>query len=121
MKQTNREEIAVLLEGHTEAVRQIVDLLRDLVQEAEPQLVEEPKMGWGNITYKLNGVVCAISPHKNWVNLHFYKGVSLPDPGGILEGSGKALRHVKFIDPQQIRKEKLAPLIRAAVALDREV
>jgi len=32
---------------------------------------------------------------KSHVNLGFYHGASLNDPAGLLEGTGKKLRHVK--------------------------
>jgi hypothetical protein len=30
------------------------------------------------------------------VNVGFFQGASLPDPGGLLQGNGKAMRHVKL-------------------------
>lgn len=96
----------------------LVKRLRELVKQTDPDLVEEPKKGWKNITYSKKGVVCAISPHKSYVNLHFYKGASLPDPGGLLQGSGKALRHVKVTKPEDIQEDEIARLVRAAVQLD---
>lgn len=43
--------------------------------------------GWG---------MASLSAHKGWVSLFLMKGVELPDPDGVLEGSGKLLRHVKL-------------------------
>ncbi|WP_298498205.1 hypothetical protein [uncultured Maritimibacter sp.] len=37
-----------------------------------------------------------LSLQSNWVNLGFYRGTSLVDPERLLEGTGKALRHVKL-------------------------
>ena len=30
------------------------------------------------------------------VNIGFFRGAELPDPAGLLEGTGKHMRHVKF-------------------------
>lgn len=44
----------------------------------------------------------------------FYEGASLPDPAGLLEGSGKRMRHVKLRWGQPIDEAALADLIAAA-------
>ena len=41
----------------------------------------------------------------------FFNGASLPDPGALLEGSGKRMRHVKLRPGAQIDDEALATLI----------
>lgn len=107
-----------IMAGHSAHVVYLVGALRALITQNFPDLTEEPKRGWNNITYRSKGLVCAISPHKEHVNLNFYKGVSLPDPHGLLQGSGKALRHVKVIKPEDIRADEITQLIQAAVDLD---
>jgi hypothetical protein len=47
---------------------------------------------------------CYLVGHSKHVNLGFCDGVALPDPEGLLEGTGKTMRHVK------VRPEKGAPL-----------
>jgi hypothetical protein len=112
------ETIAKILEAHTPDVQLLVEKLRQLVHAACPALEEEGKLGWKNITYKRNRVVVAISPYKAHVNLGFYKGASLDDADGILEGTGKGLRHVKISKPEDIRTEYLTGLIQQANQLD---
>jgi hypothetical protein len=107
-----------ILAGHSPKIISLVNTLRELVQSADPELAEEVKTGWGNITYSKNGVVCAVSPHKAHVNLHFYKGVQLDDPSGLLEGSGKELRHVKIRTLEDIRRDAIIQLVQAAVKID---
>ena len=98
-------------------VRAIAEALRTLVRRTAPHLKEEGKPGWGNIVYRGRGVVCAISPHRGHVNLHFYQGASLEDPEGLLEGTGKALRHVKVRPSEEIPRQALVALVEQA-ALD---
>ena len=57
-----------------------------------------------------------ILPHKNWVNLGFYKGAELPDPAALLEGTGKKLRHVKVRSIQDADQPQLRTLIEEALA-----
>jgi hypothetical protein len=115
---TEKDDLEKILENHAPVVRSLVDSLQRIVKGAAPNLSEEVKTGWGNIVYKQNGVVCAISPHRQHVNLYFYKGASLSDSEGLLEGTGKALRHVKIFKPEDIREEALTQLIQEAVRLD---
>jgi len=48
------------------------------------------------------------------VNIGFYRGADLPDPAGLLMGSGKRMRHAKLIPGQEIDEDALEALIRAA-------
>lgn len=48
------------------------------------------------------------------VNVGFFQGASLPDPVGLLEGSGKRMRHVKVRWGEPINDDALGELIGAA-------
>lgn len=48
------------------------------------------------------------------VNIGFFRGASLADPAHMLEGSGKAMRHVKLRPGAPFNGEALEVLIRAA-------
>jgi hypothetical protein len=49
------------------------------------------------------------------VNLGFYHGASLSDPAGILEGTGKKLRHVKLRSVADAKRPAIAALLREAI------
>jgi hypothetical protein len=55
-------------------------------------------------------------PHTSWVNLGFYQGAELPDQGGLLEGTGKKLRHVKIRNAAEVGDQGIMTLIQAALA-----
>jgi len=57
---------------------------------------------------------------KKHVSLGFYKGTKLPDPDGLLEGTGTKLRHIKIHAPKDIRKALFARWIKQAVRLNVE-
>jgi hypothetical protein len=44
----------------------------------------------------------------------FFQGAALPDPAGLLEGSGKRMRHVKLRWGQPVDEAVLSELISAA-------
>ena len=50
------------------------------------------------------------------VNVGFFQGASLPDPAGLLEGSGKYMRHVKLRPGLAFDESSLKTLVRAAYA-----
>lgn len=52
----------------------------------------------------------------NHVNVGFYRGAELPDPRGLLQGSGKLMRHVKVRPGERHDAEALDALIRVAYA-----
>jgi hypothetical protein len=48
------------------------------------------------------------------VNVGFFQGASLPDPAGMLEGSGKFMRHVKLRPGAAVDQAALKALIQTA-------
>lgn len=50
------------------------------------------------------------------VNVGFFHGASLPDPAGLLSGTGKHMRHVKLRPDQAIDHLALDAIITAAYA-----
>jgi|SRR5581483_2618973 hypothetical protein len=50
------------------------------------------------------------------VNVGFYQGSALPDPAGLLQGSGKFMRHVKLRPGTPVNEDALSELIEAAYA-----
>ncbi|KPF69225.1 hypothetical protein IP88_11615 [alpha proteobacterium AAP81b] len=57
------------------------------------------------------GYVAAFRTH---ASVGFFQGAALPDPAGLLEGSGKRMRHVKLRWGQDIDTDALMALIAAA-------
>jgi hypothetical protein len=57
------------------------------------------------------GYVNAFRAH---VNVGFFHGAALDDPAGLLEGTGKRMRHVKLRWGQQVNAAALSELVAAA-------
>ena len=57
-----------------------------------------------------------IGVQKSCVNLGFYHGAVLSDPTGLLEGTGKKLRHVKIHSLKAARARALKELLRQSVS-----
>jgi hypothetical protein len=105
----------------TEPLRSIVLRLREIVIEIDPDTTEQPRPGDQALSYgvgpqKMKQGYAYIAPQKSYVNLGFYQGASLPDPRGLLEGTGKGLRHVKIRSLEEAERAGVRELIVAAVA-----
>ena len=67
-------------------------------------------------TRKAGGAFCHPVAYANHVNLGFNRGAELDDPDGLLEGTGKLIRHVRIEDSALLRKRGVQKLIKQAVA-----
>ena len=96
--------------------------LRDFVLEVAPEVAEtiafnalcyyKPGQPYGVI----GGNVCMIGLRGDRLELGFIHGASLPDPDGLLQGTGKASRHIELHSVKDIHRRAFKRLIRAAVA-----
>lgn len=114
-----------VLGGLDPAVVAIAARLRAAIISIDPGATEQPRPGDRALSYgvgpkKMIEGYAYIMPQKGYVNLGFYHGVSLPDPHDLLEGTGKALRHVKIHRLEQVDETAVTDLIAAAVAERRE-
>lgn len=103
-----------------EEVQALAAALRQLIVEVDPEVVEVPWPNQGVVGYgvgpkKNSEQYCYIGVYKGHVNLGFYYGVALPDEDGLLEGSGKKLRHVKVRTPEDVAHAGLRRLLEGAV------
>lgn len=57
---------------------------------------------------------CYIAIFKNHINLGFYYGAGLDDPVGLMQGTGKSLRHIKITDSNQFDDPDLQMLLKAS-------
>ena len=112
-----------LLAKYWPEVRAWAQTLCKLVRSAAPKAHERAYPGWRVIMFgrdkemRMRGMFCGIGPMKAGINLYFHQGVKLPDPDGLLEGTGKGMRHVKIRSRADIRPAALKKLVRAAYKL----
>ena len=101
-------------------LREILEELRKLVEEAAPQA--ESSIKWGMPFYTLDGsMMCALGAHKAHVNL-ILSGPpgAFTDPEGRLQGEGKTGRHLKVASLAQLPRDAVRGWLRAAAELARE-
>ena len=94
--------------------------LREIILEVDPVACEVVRLGDRAATYgvgpkKMSEGYAYIMPFTAWVNLGFYKGTDLPDPEGLLEGTGSKLRHVKIRSLDAVERPSIRALLAAAL------
>ena len=67
-------------------------------------------------TPRASDCIVSIAASANGVGLSFYNGATLPDPDGLLQGSGKQNRFIRVPSVALLKSPGVQTLIRAAVA-----
>lgn len=84
---------------------------RRLIKEIGPGAQEELK--WGRPCYSgSTGLLCYLQSSKSHASLGFQHGASLDDPEGVLEGTGKEMRHTKLTGKKPAQREAIVALLR---------
>ena len=99
---------------------EMLNRLRALVKEADPEVVEEWK--WRGVpVWSHDGLICTGETYKSVVKMTFAKGAALKDPSGLFNSSldGNTRRAIDFREGEKIDEEALKTLIRAAVTLNK--
>ena len=97
---------------------------RDIIHEADPEIVEEWKWAKANSpgtpVFSHGGIVCTGETYKSVVKLTLAKGASLSDPSRLFNSSldGNVRRAIDIREGEKINEAALRDLIRAAVALN---
>ncbi|WKE64052.1 DUF1801 domain-containing protein [Gallaecimonas kandeliae] len=104
---------------------ELLNKLRGLIKEAEPQVVEErkwvkPSNPLGVPVWSHQGMICTGETYKEYVKLTFLKGAALPDPSNLFNASlaGNARRAIDIREGETLDQDAFKALIRAAIALN---
>lgn len=93
--------------------RAVIQALRKFVKRVAPQLQESVK--WGNGCWlKGKAPVAYVYSAPDHVQFGFFAGSSLDDPGGLLIGEGKFVRHIKVRKRSDIDARAFGALLRLA-------
>src|SRR5204863_9675120 len=120
MKVRVRPPTAEYLEFLAPFERRVIDLAlaaRALVLEEAPDSMELIYDAYNAVAtgYSFTGrpsdSFIHVAVYARWVNLGFNQGSALDDPAGVLQGSGRWIRHVRISSSEDLNK----PIIRAFV------
>ncbi|HVA09296.1 MAG TPA: DUF1801 domain-containing protein [Acidimicrobiales bacterium] len=96
-----------------------LSLLRTLIKEADPDVVEEWK--WRGVpVWSHDGIICTGETYKKIVKVTFAKGAALKDSSSLFNSSleGNTRRAIDFHEGEKINQKAFKTLVRAAVNLN---
>jgi len=121
MPETKIGQFGDLVQLATEPLRPVMERVRALILEIHPDACEVVRLGEKAASYgwgprKMIDGYAYIMPFRSWVNLGFFQGTSLMDPQGLLEGTGKKLRHIKLRTVHDTEQPSVRALVEEACA-----
>jgi len=96
------DELGAIARYWFEALRACGDDVRELLHDGQPTACV------------VDAAFAYVDAFKAHVNVGFFRGAELADPAGLLEGTGRFMRHVKLVPRREVDKEALQELIRVA-------
>lgn len=113
------KKINEFLSSYSEEVFENALLLREVLLTNLPEIIEQVDVPAKMIAYcygqKYAELICMIIPSKKGLKLGFNRGAGLPDPGKLLEGTGKISRYIEIRSGDQISSPALKKLIENAL------
>ncbi len=74
---------------------------------------------WSQPVWEDHGPFAYLKAFTTHVNFGFWRGAELDDPDGLLTGKGVKMRHLSLQSEDDYPPEKVAALVRQAIALNR--
>jgi hypothetical protein len=108
------------LEAYDRHISDLALALREVILEEAPDASESIYQVytvaiWFGFSGKMKDMFCYIATNAGHVNLGFPRGSSLPDPNRVLEGEGKAMRHIKLRSQRDLERPFLRRYIQTAM------
>jgi hypothetical protein len=95
-------ELRAIAQHWFDVIRRCGDDVRELLHDGHPTACIA------------NAGFAYVNAFKDHVNVGFFRGAELQDPSGLLEGTGKYMRHVKLWPDTGINSAALVKLIETA-------
>jgi hypothetical protein len=105
-------EIAALTHAVLKKMRKQYPAALELVYDNYNALA----IGFGP-TERASDAIFSIAVYPRWVSLFFLQARGLPDPAGLLRGSGSVARHIVLKTPRDLEEPAIVEMMEAAVEL----
>jgi hypothetical protein len=99
---THSDELGAIAKHWFDVMRACGDDVRELLHDGHPTACVA------------DAAFAYVNAFKAHVNVGFFRGAELPDPNGLLEGTGKFMRHVKLRPEDEVDAAALLKLIKSA-------
>jgi hypothetical protein len=110
------------LSAYGPAITDLALRTRGLVLEEAPDAVELVYDAYNAVAagYSFTGrpsdAFVHVAAYAHWVNLGFNRGSQLPDPGRLLQGGGRWVRHLRISRPADLAVPPVRAFVREAAA-----
>jgi hypothetical protein len=64
---------------------------------------------------RASNIIVSIATYSKWINLYFFEGDRLPDPQGLLQGTGTMVRHIRINEAADLDRPAVKALMSAAL------
>jgi hypothetical protein len=120
MRRPPDPQLLGFLQAYDPAIANLALALREIILEEVPDASESIYQVytvaiWFGFSGKMKDMFCYIATSSRHVNLGFPRGSTLPDPNGVLEGDGKAMRHIKFASQRDVERPFVRRYIQASI------
>ncbi len=109
-----------LLEARSAEVQEAAHAIAGVVMAELPDGVVRFDRADGLLAFgtssAMSDLLFALIPHSRWVNLQLADGALLPNPEGLIEGTGKRIRHVKIRSAEFALSPAVREIVQAQVA-----
>jgi hypothetical protein len=97
--------------------QEILYALRKAVHGISRQSIPED-IKWNALCFfKSDRAFVGLMPYKSYISVIFDRGAELADEPGVLEGSGKLMRHIKIRKLEEVKQKKVAQYIRHSFSI----
>ena len=121
-RDTPERELAGFIAKFAPDMASLIRALRRKMRQRLPQALELVYdnynffvIGYGP-TDKASAAIFSLAAYSKGVNLCFLQGAALPDPKGLLRGSGSTVRNIKLDGPSTLDQPDVRTLMSVAVA-----
>ena len=120
MRRPPDPQLLGFLQAYDPSIANLALALREIILEEVPDASESIYQVytvaiWFGFSGRMKDMFCYIATSARHVNLGFPRGSTLPDPNRMLEGDGKAMRHIKFASPRDLERPFVRRYIQASI------
>lgn len=109
------------LASHTADVQAAARALESVIRDELPDVVVRYDPGNGLLAFgrsmQMRDLLFALIPHARWVNLQLADGALLPNPEGLIVGTGNRIRHIKLRSTADAGSAGVRAAVRAQLAV----
>jgi uncharacterized protein YdeI (YjbR/CyaY-like superfamily) len=109
----SEKDLEKYMKGNSEEIIELFYQVRSFILKSDKRYTEAFK--WSHPCYFIEGrLIHYLSPASKHLTFGFWQGAEMKDPKGLLEGTGKNMRHVKIYSISDCKNKDLQNLMEEA-------